>query len=89
MLSDSVHFENSLQIHINLIVFEFHPIEKNMSPNELPILLITANVGSIFEDPTNLFQQWMVQVYNKIRAQKPAFIGIHLQEVNNSLNEKK
>ena len=60
-----------------------------MSPNELPILLITANVGSIFEDPTNLFQQWMVQVYNKIRAQKPAFIGIHLQEVNNSLNEKK
>ena len=52
-----------------------------MSPNELPILLITANVGSIFEDPTNLFQQWMVQVYNKIRAQKPAFIGIHLQEV--------
>ena len=63
-----------------------------MSPNELPILLITANVGSIFEDPTNLFQQWMVQVYNKIRAQKPAFIGIHLQEVIhflNSLNEKK
>jgi hypothetical protein len=52
-----------------------------MSPNELPILLITANVGSIFEDPTNLFQQWMVQVYHKIRAQKPAFIGIHLQEV--------
>ena len=80
MLSDSVHFENCLQIHINLI-FEFHPIEKNMSPNELPILLITANVGSIFEDPTNLFQQWMVQVYNKIRAQKPTFIGIHLQEV--------
>ena len=57
-----------------------------MSPNELPILLITANVGSIFEDPTNLFQQWMVQVYNKIRAQKPAFIGIHLQEVIISMN---
>ena len=75
-----------MQIHINLI-FEFHPIEKNMSPNELPILLITANVGSIFEDPTNLFQQWMVQVYNKIRAQKPAFIGIHLQEVF-SMNKK-
>ena len=69
-----------MQIHIiNLVLF--HHIEKNMSPNELPILLITANVGSIFEDPTNLFQQWMVQVYNKIRAQKPAFIGIHLQEV--------
>ena len=67
------------------IIF-IHSLEKNMSPNELPILLITANVGSIFEDPTNLFQQWMVQVYNKIRAQKPAFIGIHLQEVFNSLN---
>ena len=47
----------------------------------LPILLITANVGSIFDDPQNLIPQWLAQVCQQIRAQNPAFVAIHCQEV--------
>ena len=51
------------------------------SGSSIPILLITANVGSIFDDPQNLFPQWTVQLCQQIRAQSPAFVGIHCQEV--------
>ena len=47
----------------------------------LPLLLITANVGSMFDDPHNLIPQWLAQVCQQIRAQKPAFVAIHCQEV--------
>lgn len=49
--------------------------------SSVPILLITANVGSIFDDPQNLFSQWMLQMCQQIRTQNPAFVGIHCQEV--------
>ena len=52
-----------------------------LSDSSIPILLITANVGSIFDDPQNLFPQWTVQLCQQIRAQSPAFVGIHCQEV--------
>ena len=47
----------------------------------LPLLLITANVGSMFDDPHHLIPQWLAQVCQQIRAQKPAFVAIHCQEV--------
>ena len=48
----------------------------------MPILLITANVGSIFDDPPNLVSQWLAQVCQQIRTTKPAFVAIHCQEVS-------
>ena len=55
------------------------------APKEsLPMLLITANVGSMFDDPHNLIPQWLAQVCQQIRAQKPAFVAIHCQEVSQS-----
>jgi hypothetical protein len=51
-------------------------------PDSLAILLITANVGSIFDDPQNLIPQWLTQVSHQIKAQEcPAFVAIHCQEV--------
>jgi len=47
----------------------------------LPMLLITANVGSMFDDPQHLIPQWLSQVCKQIQAQKPAFVAIHCQEV--------
>ena len=45
------------------------------------MLLITANVGSMFDDPHHLIPQWLAQVCQQIKTQKPAFIAIHCQEV--------
>ena len=53
-----------------------------LTGSSVPILLITANVGSIFDDPQNLFSQWMLQMCQQIRTQNPAFVGIHCQEVS-------
>lgn len=52
----------------------------------LPILLVTANVGSIFDDPHSLIPQWLTQVSLEIKAQKPAFVAIHCQEVSRAKN---
>ena len=57
--------------------------------SSIPILLITANVGSIFDDPQNLFPQWRDQLCQQIRTQNPAFVGIHCQEVSIMLRSKK
>ncbi len=53
----------------------------DLCASSLPILLITANVGSIFEDPQNLIPQWLAQVGQQIRTKSPAFVAIHCQEV--------
>ena len=53
----------------------------------LPMLLITANVGSMFDDPDNLIPQWLAQVCQQITAQRPAFVAIHCQEVNTACQE--
>ena len=55
------------------------PIAEHTS--SLPMLLITANVGSMFDDPHHLIPQWLAQVCQQIKTQKPAFIAIHCQEV--------
>ena len=45
------------------------------------ILLITANVGSIFEDPDVLLHLWVDQFLKTIVDLQPDFIALHCQEV--------
>ncbi|XP_043912753.1 inositol polyphosphate-5-phosphatase A isoform X1 [Protopterus annectens] len=45
------------------------------------ILLVTANVGSLFEDPEQLQKNWLREFYQVIHAHKPHFIALHCQEV--------
>lgn len=47
----------------------------------IPVMLITANVGSIFDDPQDLIPQWLSQVTNQIKAHSPLLVAIHCQEV--------
>uniref|UniRef100_A0A6E8V1K7 inositol-polyphosphate 5-phosphatase n=1 Tax=Anopheles coluzzii TaxID=1518534 RepID=A0A6E8V1K7_ANOCL len=59
-----------------------------MENESLPILLITANVGSVFEDPSNLLHLWIKEFLDHIAARQPAFIALHLQEVGGKTYEK-
>ncbi|KAM9365244.1 inositol polyphosphate-5-phosphatase A isoform 2-T3 [Pholidichthys leucotaenia] len=45
------------------------------------ILLVTANVGSLFEDPTNLQKTWLREFYQTIQTHTPQFVALHCQEV--------
>ncbi|XP_063730658.1 inositol polyphosphate-5-phosphatase A isoform X1 [Eleginops maclovinus] len=45
------------------------------------ILLVTANVGSLFEDPENLQKTWLREFYQTIQTHKPQFLALHCQEV--------
>ena len=56
-------------------------IEEPCSGTSLPMLLITANVGSIFDDPQSLIPQWLSQISQQIKEQNPGFVAIHCQEV--------
>ncbi|KAM6923309.1 inositol polyphosphate-5-phosphatase A isoform 2-T2 [Lycodopsis pacificus] len=45
------------------------------------ILLVTANVGSLFEDPDNLQKTWLREFYQTVQSHKPHFLAVHCQEV--------
>ncbi|XP_057704857.1 inositol polyphosphate-5-phosphatase A-like isoform X2 [Corythoichthys intestinalis] len=45
------------------------------------ILLVTANVGSLFEDPENLQKTWLREFYQTVQLHKPHFLAVHCQEV--------
>lgn len=45
------------------------------------VLLVTANVGSLFEDPENLQKIWLREFYQTVQTQKPHFVALHCQEV--------
>jgi len=47
------------------------------------VQFITANVGSIFEKPENLFNPWIEQVFDTIAEHQPKFVAIHFQEAGN------
>ena len=47
------------------------------------VLLITANVGSVFEDAEALAPKWRHEVIKFIGEQNPQFVAIHFQEVRN------
>lgn len=47
----------------------------------IPVLLVTANVGSIFENPSVMLQVWTDEFLSTISKLSPKFIALHCQEV--------
>uniref|UniRef100_A0A1I8F899 Inositol-polyphosphate 5-phosphatase n=1 Tax=Macrostomum lignano TaxID=282301 RepID=A0A1I8F899_9PLAT len=54
---------------------------QSLAMKNLKTLLISANVGSLFDDPENLFKKWLNQFYQVVRDKDPDFIALHCQEV--------
>ncbi|XP_050449269.1 uncharacterized protein LOC126850391 isoform X2 [Cataglyphis hispanica] len=52
-----------------------------MAGNGVPVLLITANVGSIFEEPSVMLKIWTEEFLSTISKLDPKFIALHCQEV--------
>ncbi|KAG8517490.1 Inositol polyphosphate-5-phosphatase A, partial [Galemys pyrenaicus] len=44
------------------------------------VLLVTANVGSLFDDPDNLQKNWLREFYQVVHTHKPHFVALHCQE---------
>ncbi|XP_077297079.1 inositol polyphosphate-5-phosphatase A isoform X2 [Arctopsyche grandis] len=61
---------------------------KKMGAEKLPVLLITANVGSIFESPSIMLPMWVTEFLQTITKMEPKFIGLHMQEVGGKTYEK-
>lgn len=55
----------------------------------VPVLLVTANVGSIFEDPDRLIPAWRGEMLARLGdgggPGRAAFVAIHFQEVRMSI----
>ncbi|XP_077992648.1 inositol polyphosphate-5-phosphatase A-like [Glandiceps talaboti] len=45
------------------------------------VLLVTANVGSIFEDPDKMLNTWLAEFLQSVQNLQPQFIALHCQEV--------
>ncbi|XP_035783040.1 inositol polyphosphate-5-phosphatase A-like isoform X3 [Anopheles albimanus] len=56
--------------------------------SSIPVLLVTANVGSVFEDPSNLLHLWVREFLDHVSQCRPKFIALHLQEVGGKTYEK-
>ena len=55
-------------------------------PGTTSTAFITANVGSVFEDPDRLMPIWINQFHQFLGLHHPEFIALHFQEVDiNSL----
>ncbi|KAJ7385542.1 Type I inositol 1,4,5-trisphosphate 5-phosphatase [Desmophyllum pertusum] len=51
-----------------------------MGEHVLPVLLITANVGSVFENRDGLEEHWIRETLGTITRLKPKFVALHFQE---------
>ncbi|XP_046804416.1 inositol polyphosphate-5-phosphatase A isoform X2 [Lucilia cuprina] len=56
--------------------------------DDIDVLLVTANVGSLFEDPLRLLRPWLVVFLKKVEELQPKFLALHLQEVGGKTYEK-
>ncbi|XP_070541133.1 inositol polyphosphate-5-phosphatase A-like isoform X2 [Ptychodera flava] len=45
------------------------------------VLLITANVGSVFEEPDTMLTKWTTEFLQTVKQKQPQFIALHCQEV--------
>ncbi|CAL1525928.1 unnamed protein product, partial [Lymnaea stagnalis] len=45
------------------------------------VMLVTANVGSIFEEPETMFPSWLKAFFQSLQSHKPGLVAIHCQEV--------
>lgn len=52
----------------------------NMGEHIVPVLLITANVGSVFENRDGLEERWIRETVGTITRFKPKFVALHFQE---------
>ncbi|XP_015839278.1 inositol polyphosphate-5-phosphatase A isoform X3 [Tribolium castaneum] len=52
-----------------------------MGSPSIPALLVTANVGSIFEDPSEMLKIWTEEFLSTVTKLDPKFIALHCQEV--------
>ncbi|KPJ07316.1 Type I inositol-1,4,5-trisphosphate 5-phosphatase [Papilio machaon] len=59
-----------------------------MGSDKVPLLLVTANVGSIFEDPSVMLPIWTSEFLQAVSRMDPKFIALHLQEVGGKAYEK-
>ncbi|CAG9807923.1 unnamed protein product [Chironomus riparius] len=59
-----------------------------MNAKAIECLLVTANCGSVFEDPSRLLENWIAEFLSHVKKSKPKFIGLHLQEVGGKTYEK-
>ncbi|XP_047512636.1 inositol polyphosphate-5-phosphatase A isoform X1 [Pieris napi] len=61
---------------------------KKMGSDKVPLLLVTANVGSIFEDSSVMLPIWTSEFLQAVTRMDPKFIALHLQEVGGKAYEK-
>ncbi|CAH2059579.1 unnamed protein product, partial [Iphiclides podalirius] len=59
-----------------------------MGSDKVPLLLVTANVGSIFEDPSVMLPIWTSEFLQAVSRMDPKFIALHLQEVGGKAYER-
>ncbi|XP_031842579.2 inositol polyphosphate-5-phosphatase A [Nomia melanderi] len=52
-----------------------------MAGDGVPVLLVTANVGSVFEEPSVMLKIWTEEFLSTILRLDPKFIALHCQEV--------
>lgn len=52
-----------------------------MDGEHTKLLLVTANVGSIFEDPDHMLKIWLKEFLGAIQEMEPGIVAIHCQEV--------
>lgn len=45
------------------------------------VLLVTANVGSLFDNVGEIQKEWLQELFKTIHSYKPQFIALHFQEV--------
>ncbi|XP_068708650.1 inositol polyphosphate-5-phosphatase A-like isoform X2 [Montipora capricornis] len=51
-----------------------------MGEHRVPVLLITANVGSVFENRDGLEERWIREILSTITRHKAKFVALHFQE---------
>ncbi|KAK8770008.1 hypothetical protein V5799_013530 [Amblyomma americanum] len=54
----------------------------------IPVLLVTANVGSIFEEPRTLLPGWIGEFLRTVKQYQPSFLALHCQEVGGKNYER-
>nr|CAD7572722.1 unnamed protein product [Timema californicum] len=59
-----------------------------MSEKGTPVLLVTANVGSVFEEPSTMLKVWTEEFLSTVTRLDPKFIALHCQEVGGKNYER-
>ncbi|KRF80901.1 uncharacterized protein Dvir_GJ26059, isoform B [Drosophila virilis] len=62
-------------------------MESKGDQSDTKLLLVTANVGSLFEDPQRLLTIWLEEFISNATRVNPKFLALHLQEVGGKTYE--